>query len=159
VKVGNSLVLTTPLGLYDAWTNATYSQPLTAKLKTDDQDGDNLNNLLEYAFGTEPTVNSTAPLAYSGGTLTSTGQPILVQEGGVWYAVFGRRKDYVEAGLTYTVEFSSSLAEWVDGVVAPTVIATDGTIDAVRVPFPNFIDGPSGPQKPTFFRLDVTSSF
>jgi autotransporter-associated beta strand protein len=122
-------------------------------------DTDPYNNLMEYAFGTDPKVNSSALLAYSGGTLTSTGQPILVKDAGVWYAVFGRRKDYVEAGLTYTVEFSSSLAEWVDGVAVPEVIATDGTIDAVRVQFPNFIEGPSGQQKPTFFRVKVTSSF
>lgn len=80
-KVGNSLILTSPLGLFDAWTDATYVPPLTAKLKTDDQDGDGFINLMEYAFGTQPTVSSTAPLAYSGGVLTSTGQPILVQEG------------------------------------------------------------------------------
>ncbi len=159
VKVGNSLLLTNPQALYDAWTDATYVPPLTAKLKTDDQDGDGFINLMEYAFGTQPTVSSTASLSYTGGTLTSTGQPLLVKDAGVWYAVFGRRKDYLEAGLTYTVQFSSSLSLWVDGVSAPAVIATDGTIDAVRVPFPNFIESDNGPQKPTFFRVEVSSSF
>jgi hypothetical protein len=47
----------------------------------------------------------------------------------------------------------------VNGESAPTVIATDGTIDAVRVPFPNFIESANGPQKPTFFRVEVSSSF
>jgi autotransporter-associated beta strand protein len=159
VKQGNSLVLITPQGLYDTWKNGTFANAFTLNLPGQDQDTDGFKNVMEYAFGTDPTVNSSAPLTYSGGTLTSTGQPILVKEGGVWYAVFGRRKDYVEAGLTYTVEFSNSLATWEDNVTVPEFVATDGTIDAVRVPFPNFIDGPSGPQKPTFFRVEVSSSF
>jgi autotransporter-associated beta strand protein len=159
VKQGNSLVLTTPQALYDTWKNGTFANAFTLNSLGQDQDGDTFLNVMEYAFGTDPTVNSSAPLSYTGGVLNSTGQPILVKDAGVWYAVFGRRKDHVEAGLTYTVEFSNSLSTWVDSVTIPTVIATDGTIDAVRVPFPNFIDGPSGPQKPTFFRVEVQSSF
>jgi hypothetical protein len=64
----------------------------------------------------------------------------------------------VAAGLTYTVEFSSALSSWEPTGVAPTFLATDGTIDVVRVPFLNFVDitGPNGPQKPTFFRVQVS---
>lgn len=159
-KYGNSLVLETlAQNLYQAWADTTYVPPLTAKLLTDDQDTDGLNNLKEYAFGTHPTVNSVGPITYASGVVTSTGQPVIVQDGGVWYAVYGRRIDYVAAGLTYTVEFSNNLTPWTADVTTPTVIATDGVIEAVRVPFPNFVDGPSGPQKPQFFRVVITSSF
>lgn len=159
-KYGNSLVLETiAQNLYQAWADTTYAPPLTAKLLTDDQDTDGLNNLREYAFGTHPTVNSVGPITYASGVVTSTGQPVIVQDGGVWYAVFGRRVNYVDAGLTYTVEFSNNLTPWAADATTPTVIATDGVIEAVRVPFPNFVDGPSGPQKPQFFRVVITSSF
>jgi autotransporter-associated beta strand protein len=161
-KYGNSLVLETiAQNLYQAWADTTYAPPLTAKLLTDDQDTDGLNNLKEYAFGTHPTVNSVGPITYASGLVTSTGQPVIVQDGGVWYAVFGRRVNYADAGLTYTVEFTNNLVgtSWEATATAPTVVATDGTIDAVRVPFPNFIDSPSGPVKPNFFRVVITSSF
>jgi autotransporter-associated beta strand protein len=160
VKIGNSLVLTTPLGLYNAWADATYSPALTDKLTTNDQDTDGLSNLREYAFGTQPTISAVGPITYAAGVVTGTGQPVLVKDSGVWYAVYGRRKDYVSAGLTYTVEFSNSLLDWVDNESTPEVIATDGVIDAVRVPFPNIIDGgDNGPQKPRFFQVEVTSPF
>jgi hypothetical protein len=92
--------------------------------------------------------------------LTTPGQPILEKVGGVWYAVFARRKDYVEAGLTYTVEFSNSLSAWTPSSAGLTVIASDSLMDVVRVPFPNIIDGgDNGPQKPRFFQVEVTSPF
>lgn len=148
-KVGNTLVLENP---YEAWAaaNGATGGP------TGDPDSDGIENLLEYAFGTDPTVSSTAPLVYSGGVLTSPGQPILEQDGGVWYAVFARRADYLDAGLTYTVEFSSALSAWTPTAAVPTFLATDGEIDVVRVPFLNFVPSDSGPQKPTFFRVEVT---
>jgi autotransporter-associated beta strand protein len=123
--------------------------------KDADDDSDTYSNLMEYAFGTNPKVASSGSITYSGGLVTATGQPVLVEDSGFYYAVFGRRTDYVDAGLTYTVQFSAGLDEWTNGVVAPTVIATDGTIDAVRVPFPNFVSTPAGPKKPTFFRVQI----
>jgi hypothetical protein len=73
----------------------------------------------------------------------------------VYYAVFGRRVDHVTAGVTYTVQFSAGLNQWITSATLPTVIATDGTIDAVRIRFPNFVITPSGPKKPTFFRVQI----
>jgi hypothetical protein len=68
--------------------------------------------------------------------------------------------DYLAAGLTYTVQFSAGLGVWVDNddlTNLPEEVATDGTIDAVRVRFPNSITTPSGPKKPTFFRMKITN--
>jgi methionine-rich copper-binding protein CopC len=145
---------------YDTWANGTYSPALTAKLPTDNQDGDSLNNLQEYAFGTQPTV-STGEIVYSGGTLTTPGAPKVVAAAGTYSMVFGRRADYVAAGLTYTVQFSAGLDAWVDnndGTNAPVQVATDGTINAMSVPFVDFIDTPSGTQKPTFARVKVVQA-
>jgi autotransporter-associated beta strand protein len=154
VKVGNSLVLTSPQGLYDAWVTATGG----AGGKTANPDSDSLNNLLEYAFGTDPLA-VTGDLVYSGGSLTTPGKPILEEVGGVWYAVFTRRKDHVDAGLTYSVEFSSDLSPWTASAVGATVVASDSLLEVVRVPFPNLVSSDSGPQKPRFFQVKVTSSF
>lgn len=144
----NSLRL---ISLYQEWADVNN----VTGAKGADDDGDSFSNLMEYAFGTNPKVASSGSITYSGGAVTATGQPVLLEESGVYYAVFGRRADYVAAGLTYTVQFSAGLDQWTDGVVAPTVIATDGTIDAVRVPFPNFVPTPAGPKKPTFFRVQI----
>ena len=148
-KVGNTLVLENPYAVWAAANGATGGP-------TGDPDGDGLENLLEYAFGTNPTVSSTGPLAYSGGVLTATGQPILEEDAGIYYAVFGRRTDYLAAGLIYTVEFSNALSAWTPTGTAPTILATDGVIDVVRVPFLNIVPSPSGPQKPTFFHVEVS---
>jgi autotransporter-associated beta strand protein len=149
---GNSLVLTNaPYALWAAANNATGG-------KTGDSDNDGLDNLTEFAFGTNPQSGALGPITYSAGVVTATGQPVVVEDAGVWYAVFGRRTDYVAAGLVYTVEFGAGLDQWTASVTVPTTVATDGVIDAVRVPFPNFVSTPSGPKKPTFFRVDISET-
>ena len=152
--------LTVTSGPYDTWANGTYSPALTAKLPTDNQDGDSLNNLQEFAFGTQPTV-STGEIAYAAGSLTTPGAPKVVAASGTYSMVFGRRADYVTAGLTYTVQFSADLDTWVDnddGTNPPVQVATDGTINAMSVPFVALITTPSGSQKPTFSRVKVEST-
>ena len=145
---------------YTTWANGTFVPPLTAKLPGDDQDGDLHTNAEEYAFGTEPTVSSNGPITYvSGGAVTAHGQPVIVPQGNDYYMVFGRRVDYETSGLTYKVQFSIGLDEWVDNddvANAPVQVATDGTINAMRVPYPDFINTPSGTQKPTFSRVKVS---
>ena len=143
---------------YDTWANGTFVPPLTQKLPTDNQDGDSLDNLLEFAFGTQPTV-STGGIDYvSGGTVTTPGAPKIVAAGGTYSMVFGRRADYVAAGLTYTVQFSAGLDNWADNddlANPPVQVATDGTINAMSVTYPDLITTPSGTQKPTFSRVKV----
>jgi autotransporter-associated beta strand protein len=144
---------------FQTWANGTFANgTLTDKTANGDDDTDLLTNLREFAFGTDPTVNFTGVMEYvNGGAVTTHGQPVLLPEGGTYYAVFGRRADYVAAGLTYTVQFSADLSSpWVASAVAPTTLATDGVIDAVSVPFPGLIDTDSGPQKARFFRVEVS---
>ena len=93
----------------------------------------------------------------------SVGLPVAVNmaDPGVDFrAVFGRRKDYEDAGLIYTVQFSAGLDVWVDSSDIPTDVtdSTTGDIDAVSVPYPLFI--PVGPEfkKPTFFRVGISET-
>ena len=147
-------VATGPVGSpYDTWAAGYPAADLSDPAA--DFDGDRLTNLQEYAFGTDPTMPSTATIVYDGTQVTTPGMPRLLLSGGVYYAVFGRRADYLSSGLTYSVQFSADLATWVTSATEPTPLTSVGTVLAVEVPLPGLIDTPSGQKKPRFFRVGV----
>jgi len=90
-------------------------------------------------------------------TLNSPGQPISRQlpptSGGSpeWCAIFIRRKDHAQAGLTYTPHFSANLGIWQPSTATPTIHADDGIYQAVCIPYPE-IEG----QPARFFKLGVS---
>ncbi|MES2660956.1 MAG: autotransporter-associated beta strand repeat-containing protein [Verrucomicrobiota bacterium] len=147
---------------YDVWISGYPSITGSNKLSSADPDFDGFTNLQEYAFDTNPSVSSSGQITYAGGIVTGHGQPTtsITNIGNTvdFRAVFGRRQDYVAAGLTYTVQFSAGLDIWVNSSDTPTPVATDGTIDAVSVPYPLFIPTANGVEKPTFFRVGVSSN-
>ena len=75
-----------------------------------------------------------------------------VTNGVDYRAVFIRRKDYLAAGLVYTPQFSANLGTWANSLIEPTVLADDGTFQAVSVPYPPFIGG----KKVRFFRMSIS---
>jgi hypothetical protein len=89
------------------------------------------------------------------GAITRRGTPTvnIVKSGTsfTYNALFGRRKDWATAGLTFTVQFSGDLATWYNSTATPTVIADDGTVEAVTVRYPFFVGG----KKAQFFRVAV----
>jgi YD repeat-containing protein len=107
---------------------------------TADPDRDGLNNLMEYAYGLNPTQSQFGPLAFNGNTITRRGKPTTIitntASGASFQAVFMRRKDYKAAGLTYVVAFSSDFVNWTDSTATPTVIAQDNETQVVAVPYP-----------------------
>jgi fibronectin-binding autotransporter adhesin len=138
---------------YDTWATANGATGGTEA----DPDGDGLSNLQEFAFGTNPTASSGA-IDYTGTTLTTPGAPKVVSAAGSYSMVFGQRADSEAAGLTYTVQFSGDLAAWADNddeANPPVQIASDGTIHAMNVAYPDFILTSSGTQKPRFSRVKV----
>jgi hypothetical protein len=124
---------------------------------TADPDSDGLSNLLEFAFGTDPTVSNGSSIAYGNGV--TPGLPVLepiTSESVDFRAVFARRKEWAAAGLTYTVQFSADLSESVDSAETPTLLESgSGDIDAVYVDFPLIIQSTAGFEKAQFFRLSV----
>lgn len=119
---------------------------------TADPDGDNLINLQERAFGTDPTTRQFNPVSYVGNVITAGRPTTLVtyaQGAPQFSAMYSRRKDYILAGLTYTVQFSSDLVTWNDSAVVPTVVADDNSLQVVTVPYPASV-------RKQFFRVVVT---
>ena len=113
-------------------------------------------NLLNFAFGVDPVKGGGGALRYTGtlagsGTLTATGQPITRIENTDRRALFCRRSDFINAGVTYTVQFSTDLKQWVNSGVTPTVLADDRTNQIVSVPYPS-----NAGNKAQFFRINVT---
>ena len=142
------------LSPYDAW-RANYPALVGAAAAPGaDADGDGDTNLEELAFNTNPGSGAIDTLAFESGFVTSYGRPLLSEEGGK-AIIYGRRMDRADHGLTYTVQFSHDLDHWVDNTAAPEVIADDGIIEAVRVPFPATIATPQGDQEPRFARVRV----
>ena len=120
-----------------------------------DDDGDSITNLLEFAFGTDPAggASGPAPTQVVNGTITRHGTPAtFAATGGGMQALFGRRNDWSSAGLSYAVQFSADLSAWETSTTTLTVIADDGEIEAVTVPYPTLIGG----LEARFFRLSVT---
>ena len=120
-----------------------------------DDDGDSITNLLEFAFGTDPAggASGPAPTQVVNGTITRHGTPAtFAATGGGMQALFGRRNDWSSAGLSYAVQFSADLSVWETSTTTLPVIADDGEIEAVTVPYPTLIGG----LEARFFRLSVT---
>lgn len=151
----------TVISIYAGWSNG-FFPGFTDTATTSNPDNDGLSNLLEFAFGTDPTVSTSGFITYANGVISANGQPTTsitnITNGVDYRAVFGRRKDYLSAGLTYTVQFSAGLDVWVDSTDTPTVMASSTSMDAVSVPYPFFIPTMRGVGKPTFFRVAVTSN-
>lgn len=123
-----------------------------------DPNGNGASNLLEYAFGTDPKAASSTLAAEAGGVLVSRGLPtprITTTATLVDYrGLFCRRKDRATSGLVYTPQFSHDLGSWLNSTDIPSVLADDGEIEVVAVPFPFFL--PSG-LKARFFRVSVVA--
>jgi hypothetical protein len=112
-------------------------------------------NLLNFAFGVNPNTGGSGMLQYAGafgggGVISATGQPVARTEGTAIRALFVRRKDFISAGLIYTVQFCGDVTAWQDSPDAPTVLADDGSNQIVSVPFPG------GLSTRGFFRVRVT---
>lgn len=143
-------------GLPDTWQVGYFGESSARGGPMDDFDNDGVINLLDFAFGTDPSQASGGSVQWSGSGVITAGSPIpYVFQGGTgtfsYRAAFSRRKDYASHGLTYTVEFSADLNTWKASSVAPTILADDGTIQVVYVPYLVFVNG----RKATFFRVKV----
>jgi hypothetical protein len=122
--------------------------------------------LLEFAFGTDPTIGISGPIRFlADGNIISNGVPDIMNfaasgQPAEFFAVFARRRDYATAGLSYTVQFSSDLNLWTPSSAGPQVetgASNTGDIEAVSVPFPSSVPlQVGGNAVPKFFRVGVS---
>lgn len=126
-----------------------------------DADGDGAPNLLEFAFGGDPRDPATGALglvhegsATGPATLLAPGLPVLIEEDGAWHVLFVRRASVFTEGLVYRPRFSPDLAAWTDAAAEPVVIASEGLLELVSLPFP----ATSGGEPRRFFRVEVESA-
>jgi hypothetical protein len=142
-------------GLSDRWQVAYFGEENEDAGPTNDTDSDGLNHLQEFAFGTDPTQSDAGPVTWSGALFGQGGTPTpfvtTTASSFSFRAVFARRRDHVAAGLSYTVEFSGDLSTWRASTATPTLLAQNGEIQAVSVPYPFFVNG----KKARFFRVKV----
>jgi hypothetical protein len=150
-------------GLPDWWERL-YTGSSSSALPGGDLDKDGINNLQEFAFGTDPTLGTSGPTGltmtgpFAAAVFGVTGQPITKVEpipNGVDFRVlYVRRADHVAAGLTYTPEFSGDhFTTLTPSAIIPTVLAARDGFELVSVPYPHFLPGG---KKARFFRVTVT---
>ena len=129
-----------PPDAYDTWaadSGNTFANAFIDTAPTSNPDGDWMTNLMEFALGTDPTVQDGGPLATDGSV---HGAPVLMDAGGGSFEFyFMRRKDHATAGITYSPQFSGDLLTFNPSGATPTWVA-DSTIDAanyevVKVPY------------------------
>ncbi|MCX6848373.1 MAG: cadherin-like beta sandwich domain-containing protein, partial [Verrucomicrobia bacterium] len=132
--------------------------PPAAAAPTADADSDGVSNLVEYAFGLNPTSTDSTPLTVTaGGAITARGTPVTTVASTPtavdFRAAHVRRKDAAAAGLTYTVQFSAGDGSWTSSTDTPTVVASDSEVEVVTVKYPLFLNG----KKARFFRVVVSA--
>jgi len=124
--------------LYNTWAS-TFGNPFSDTALSSNADGDSANNLLEFAFGTDPTLSDSGSLVVDGSV---NGLPIPVSSNGAstFDLVFVRRDDYGTPGsLTYTPQFSSDLVTFYDNETIPIFVANstdDADYEVVKVAYP-----------------------
>ena len=143
-------------GLPDTWQVQYFGESETRCGPAMDYDGDGVVNLHEFAFGSDPSLPSAGFVQWNGNTTITAGSPMpYVFQSGTgtfsYSAAFSRRKDYAAWGISYAVEFSADLITWRASTSTPTVLADDGAVQAVYVPYMTFVNG----KKATFFRVKV----
>ena len=145
-------------GLPDFWQVRHFGENGSHAAPAADADGDGQVNLLEFAFGTDPAASSGGAIRFDATSVTTPGSPKLMVEGGKYYAVFGRRADYLAEGIRYTVRFSADLDSggWTSSTAEPEAMTQTGDIRAVRVAYPtNLVPSSKGPQAARFFQVRV----
>lgn len=154
-----------PLSAYETWTHGTFTHAFILTGAMEDPDGDGFENLLEFAFGTDPSRSDGLLCYVAGGEMTSPGGPLLsVSHSPLasFSAIFARRKTHAADGITYRVHFSADMKQWTasaEGLAVLTAPNSAGGMEVVSVPFPADVPLDAGTTAPpTFYRVSVSKN-
>lgn len=119
---------------YANWLTAN-SMTGSGSTRSADYDRDGVENLVEFAFGTDPRASSQGPFVLSGNSLTRNGMPVATMAGSGGQMrlriEFVRRLN--DSSLTYTVQFSDDLVNWTNAANASSLIGSSLGFEAVAV--------------------------
>lgn len=103
-----------------------------------DPDGDGIANLLEFSYGLSPTLPTSDPMEISGSIIIAPGKPTIIPNpnGPGMLLLYPRLTSFSSLGMNYTVHFSDDLLHWQTNTATPTLVASNGTVDALTLPFP-----------------------
>lgn len=87
---------------YASWAERNFGAGAPRSLPLEDYDGDNVSNLLEYAFGMD----------LGGGNMGELPQQTIVVEGGFDYVAIVARINPEAQGITISAEVSNDLITW-----------------------------------------------
>ncbi len=141
---------------FEAWTLETFANAFTDTTADGDPDNDHMTNLMEFAFGTDPTLKNSGFLVADGSV---NGLPIIdsSDNGGSHHLFFVRRADYETPGsVTYTAQFSSDLVTFYDSAATPTFVGNStasADYEIVKIPFPATLPNS---QLAKFARIKIT---
>lgn len=126
--------------IYATWAGGSFTDNFNDTDPTNNGDGDSNGNMMEFAFGTDPTISDGGPLVLNGPNGTTNGQPVLIEgaDDAMEFYFVRRKEDHGTSGsVSYTVQFSTDLTSFTNSVVTPTVVANSTTnYEVVKVAFP-----------------------
>ena len=124
-----------------------------------DTDGDLIDNAVEYAFGLHPLIQDSSVLVVSDLALASRGIPVLSfldnPDQASLFAIFTRRTNFQEAGLSYSLQTSTDMVNWTDVAEPPQLLSNYGDVDLVTISIPSFSES----DLPRFARIKIILSY
>ncbi len=145
----------TPPAAYTSWAGGLFANAFSQKGVNQDPDGDGVSNLMEFAFGMDPTKGDRRAAAANGAV---HGMPFTLThgDGSAFDYVFVRRVNHGTSGsLSYTAQFSSDLVTFYDSPETPAWVAdstADPAYEVAKVPYTDPL--PNG-QKAIFARVKL----
>jgi hypothetical protein len=122
-----------------------------AQFLNDDTDGDSLSNFVEFAFGLNPQEFSHPLILSENLDSFVRGTPLVRSTETGMRVYFLRRKDRTETGLTYRLQFSSTLITWQNVIKQPTLVTSDEEVELLSLDFPP----PTNRSTSGFFRVVI----
>lgn len=106
--------------------------------QSSDPDDDGLSNIEELGYGLNPLVAFSGGVRLSGSMmLEAPGLPIIyaVAGGGTIKGLYTRPSNYLNYGLTHSVQFSNNMVDWFEADFGPSIEESIGGIDLMSSPF------------------------